>query len=1093
VILMNARLRRDAAAILLATLLSPVSRAQTVYTEDFTGTTTSNPWYFFNGACLTASSTSAGSSPGQIPGCMGIRGSYYNENLVGGFAGVSGSTQTLPDPSGNGALRFTNGYPGGYAQAGAIVSSNTFDTGSGVQITFKTVTYRGDSGGGGRDGADGIGFYLMDGAQPAGIGAWGGSLGYTCSNANPPYDGLVGGYLGLGIDEYGNFLNQGDNTATGYGYVPGRIGLRGAGNVAWSWLNSNYPGLYQSGWTAAQRQQSVMYTCRNGYLTRYDNNPLKINGNKVSVADYAVIPNAYKVLSGVQIANEAAMKRGDATPIFYNLKITQDGLLSFAYSINGGAYQTVINKQDISASNGPLPGSFRFGFAGSTGGSTNIHEIMCFKAAPADQSGSSTSVNEKQAAKVETGTQAYFAFYNPNDWTGRLTANSLIDTAGIVTVNTTANWDASCKLTGVVAGDQCPTTNVLGPTAAQSPASRVMLTWNGSQGIPFEWANLSSAQQTTLTAGDAVVNANRLNYLRGVRTNEVNSAGVGLYRAREGVLGDIVDSSPTFVGPPSSPYTATWKDRLYPAAAAPETSYLAFVAANQTRLNVVYGGANDGWLHGFRTGSFDTLGKFVDNATTPNDGVEVLAYMPAAVLNSIHNTSDSTLDYSNTQYAHNFYVDATPGTGDLFYNGAWHTWLAGGLGPGGAAIYALDITNPAASNFTEANASSVVVGEWNAATITCVNVASCGTNLGNTYGTPQIRRFHNGMWGVVFGNGFGSSTGDAGIYVMTVDPASSATRFYYLSTGAVGSNGIASVASADLDGDQVADYIYAGDLQGNVWRFDVTSNDPTNWAAAASPMFKAPAGQLITSKLLVVATAVTGGPPRLLVEFGTGRKVPLSVSAPASYASGSHDLYGVWDWDMTGWNAKSAAQYQVLTSAATGLSSPYTLGKSNLRQQTLTIAASGVRNGTNNPVCWQGSTDCSLTANDRFGWYVDLPGSNEQIVFNPIFFQGAFIVDSSVPANNIPTSCTTNSDTGFTYVLAVGNGGTFTSTFNNRRDAMVNTVGVETDATGSPYVVTTAEQTTNLIFQTVTGIPGSEQINLPSNAKATRLTWVELR
>jgi hypothetical protein len=58
---------------------------------------------------------------------------------------------------------------------------------------------------------------------------------------------------------------------------------------------------------------------------------------------------------------------------------------------------------------------------------------------------------------------------------------------------------------------------------------------------------------------------------------------------------------------------------------------------------------------------------------------------------------------------------------------------------------------------------------------------------------------------------------------------------------------------------------------------------------------------------------------------------------------------------------------------------------------------------------------------------------------------------------------------------------------------MVNTVGVETDATGSPYVVTTAEQTTNLIFQTVTGIPGSEQINLPSNAKATRLTWVELR
>jgi type IV pilus assembly protein PilY1 len=1091
---MNARLRTDAVTILLATLLSPAAQAQTVYSEDFTGVSTSNPWYFFNGACLTAGSDGAGTSPGQIPGCTGIRSSYYNENLVGGFNGVSGSTQTLPDPTGSGALRFTNGNPGGYHQNGAIVSANTFDTGAGVQITFKTVTYRGDSGGGGGDGADGISFYLMDGSQAANIGAWGGSLGYTCSNANPPYDGLIGGYLGLGIDEYGNFLNQGDNTATGYGYVPGRIGLRGAGTVAWSWLNPTYPTQFPLAWTPANRQAAVRNTCRNGFLTDYNGNAIQIAGTKVSVPDYAPIPNAFKVLSGVKIAKENAMKRGDATPIFYNLKITQDGLLSFAYSINGGAYQSVITKQSITASNGPPPASFRFGFAGSTGGSTNIHEIMCFKAAPVDQSGSSTSVNEKQAAKVETGTQAYFAFYNPNDWTGRLTANSLIDTAGVVTVDTTANWDASCGLTGVASGSSCPTTGVVGPTAAEAPASRVMLTWNGSTGIPFQWASLTNGQQSTLDAGDAVANANRLNYLRGDRSNEVNSSGVGLYRARDSVLGDIVDSSPTWVGPPSAPYTATWKDRLYPAATAPESiSYLSFVAANQTRLNVVYGGANDGLLHGFRTGSFDNGGHFVNNATTPNDGLEVLAYMPAEVLKNIHNSSDSTLDYSNTQYAHNFFVDATPATGDLYYNNAWHTWLAGGLGPGGAAIYALDVTNPASSNFIESNAAALVVGEWNAATISCVNVGSCGNNLGNTYGTPQIRRFHNGKWGVVFGNGFGSATGDAGIYVMTVDPTTSAKTFYYLSTGAIGSNGIAFVASADLDGDQVTDYVYAGDLLGNVWRFDLTSNDPTNWAAPAAPLFKTPSGQPITSKLLVVATAVAGGPPRLLVEFGTGRKTPLSIASPVTYAPGGQDLYGVWDWNLTNWNMKSAAQYQALDPTATGVAAPYTLGKTNLLQQTLTIAAGGVRNGSNYPVCWQGGTACTLTSNDRFGWYLDLPGSSEQVVFDPIFFQGALIVDSTVPANNIPTSCTTNSDTGFTYVLAVGTGGRFTSAFAHRQDAQVSTVGVKTDATGSPYVVTTAEQTTNLIFQTVTGIPRSEQINLPSNAKATRLTWVELR
>ncbi len=90
----------------------------------------------------------------------------------------------------------------------------------------------------------------MDGSKPAGLGAVGGSLAYSCSNGNTPYDGLNGGYLGLGIDEYGNFLNgtnlvagytgnvaTGDNTAYGYGYKGGRIGLRGAGSISWAALN----------------------------------------------------------------------------------------------------------------------------------------------------------------------------------------------------------------------------------------------------------------------------------------------------------------------------------------------------------------------------------------------------------------------------------------------------------------------------------------------------------------------------------------------------------------------------------------------------------------------------------------------------------------------------------------------------------------------------------------------------------------------------------------------------------------------------------------------------------------------------------------
>jgi type IV pilus assembly protein PilY1 len=51
-----------------------------------------------------------------------------------------------------------------------------------------------------------------------------------------------------------------------------------------------------------------------------------------------------------------------------------------------------------------------------------------------------------------------------------------------------------------------------------------------------------------------------------------------------------------------------------------------------------------------------------------------------------------------------------------------------------------------------------VKGEWSSATLTCVNVSGCGANLGNTYGVPQIRRFHNGKWGAVFGNGLNTQT-----------------------------------------------------------------------------------------------------------------------------------------------------------------------------------------------------------------------------------------------------------------------------------------------------------------------------------------------
>ncbi len=192
--------------------------------------------------------------------------------------------------------------------------------------------------------------------------------------------------------------------------------------------------------------------------------------------------------------------------------------------------------------------------------------------------------------------------------------------------------------------------------------------------------------------------------------------------------------------------------------------------------------------------------------------------------------------------------------------------LVGGgrSGPGGSAIFALDVTNPTTSNFTEANAANLVIGEWTPASIACANLASCGSNLGNTYGTPQIRRLHDGKWAVIFGNGFGSTSGDAGIFVMTIGPAHAPT-IYYLSThtgSAASPNGIAFASPVDLDGDHITDYVYAGDLQGNLWRFDLTSSSETNWALTPGPLFKTPAGQPITTGIVAASGAPSSGIPR---------------------------------------------------------------------------------------------------------------------------------------------------------------------------------------------------------------------------------------
>jgi type IV pilus assembly protein PilY1 len=1244
--------------------------SSTQVTENFTGTSTNCSWNFINGACLTAGTSASTVSPGQIPACAGL--AYYGAQIQ--LGGNSGNLNVTPDtPVTGGALRLTNDA---FAQNGAIISNVPFSLQTaGLQVTFTTETYEGNSGGGNHDGADGISFFLQDASYQATygvtLGDWGGSLGYTCSNTNDSatqgYDGMVGAYLGLGIDEYGNFLNgdtinasgvltyAGDNTSSGYGYVPNRVGLRGAGNTKWAYLSTN-PATsvyYPSTLTAAQQTAAVHQACRTGYVWDYSvatavaggtvtngiANPYNANPlPSITLPNYAVIPNAWKILTH-KIANEAALYRGYATPatsgtnygipITYNLTISTTGLLSLSYSFNGGNYQPIITGQSITASNGPLPAQVLFGFAGSTGGSKNIHEIMCFQAQPQNSASSSAGLNQKQTAKVQTGTQVYFAFYNSNNWTGALTSQYLEANGNNLTISPAVNWDASCVLTGLAAGATCATTGEPNVAAEDPDAGRVILSYNGTTntGIPFTWSaagttSLSANEQSNLDYGDPTPgagvwpqNANlRLEYLRGARGDEQNAFGVDPntptinpsgFRQRTSVLGDIVDSSPTWVGAPSASFPATWTDNLYPATMLPENggpAYASFESTYVSRMNVVYAGANDGFLHGFRSGFFDANGQY-DGATngsgvfvgTDNDGQEVLAYMPAYVVNTINsstmlNTATGTTspnvanDYANTLYAHKFSVDGTPGTGDLFYAGAWHSWLVGGLGAGGSAIYALDVTNPGTpsipSSFAQGNAANLVIGEWSSAlvftttqtagvwsssvtggtaTFTCAGNGGCGNSLGKTFGTPQIRRFHNTpaltaggatSWGAVFGNGSGSYNGDAGIFVMLAsNTAGAQPTFYYLSTG-VGSragtpNGIYYVTAADMDGDHITDYVYAADLLGNVWRFDLTSQNPSQWTVTQTggvptPIYTTPGGssQPISTKL-VVASISGSTNPRVLVEFGTGEQNQFTNNSPATYSTSQQYLIGIWDWNMSAWNALSTVQYDSLPSGSTaapiagsGLAAVSGLGQLEQQQisgtydnnsvastQTSTSATGAYyRTVTSNVICWADLSGCSGVAG-QYGWYLALVSGYanqydpnfptiststnaqtvyEQIIFNPTLQDGTFIVNTTIPPTTTLATCSATSAGGWTMAINPATGGAFTNSFfGNANHNFLNinnqaVSGIALNGTGSPSVVA-AGTNTYVVTQTIGGTGTLAQINPPGGTQGSRLTWIEKR
>jgi len=1179
---------------LAALLMVGSVAAQTNYTDNFQYGTTNLQWTALGDACLTSPATSPGGG-GQtgVPVC----GSTFQ----GSASYTIPSNETV---GGQGALLLT---PPNGSQTGAILSAFApFPMSQGIQITFTTYTFGGNSGGTASNGADGIVFMLTDGtqAQPTTTGGEGGSMGYSCSNTNGVYDGMANAYLGLGIDEYGNYLNSGswaksgvsgilssptetvsgttyywlpaDNGSAGifnsndafnsegstaYGsntwtsngtgssqYQPERIGLRGAGNTNWAWLKQQNSAYY----SGSSNSGKVQTACKTG---QYVSSGTSSTQNLSTITyNYNAIPGGYAVLpNGEPIANNStSATRNPATgttacvgnttpctiawPITYKLTISSAGLLNFSYSYNNGVFQPVLTNTNITTSNGPLPGSLRFGFSAGTGGSDNVHEITCFQASPLS-SNSSAAANTIQSGQVKTGTQIYLAAYSNNNWWGSMQAVALETTGGVLAANNVATWDGKCVLTG----GPCDTmgTNSSGTpinsVAVQAPSARTLLTSSASNvsggGEPLEWggsstdanasatSNITAAQKTVLnTSSSGTADSNgqiRLNWLRGDRTQEQGASTTAALRLRTYVLGDIIDSSPTWVGAPNASYPNAFSDGLYGSTATvPENAtgaqtYGVFKSNNATRLNVVYVGGNDGILHGFEAGYFNATTSTVTCGTSTsssnfsdpcgtgtgsNDGKEVLGYMPADVL------ANKSVSLTNPNYVHDYMVDATTAVGDLFYASAWHTWVAGGVGSTGKEIYALDVTNPGNSttaqgpSLSEGNASTLVIGDWDSSNASL-------SHLGNTVGSPIITRMHSGQWAIIFGNGLGSGK-SAGVYIGLVNSTTGAVTFQFLDTG-VGSstsaNGIAYVTSVDLDGDNIADYLYAGDVQGNVWRFDVTSSASSSWKVstfgqtAATPLFvaKDSSGNLQPITTAIVAAAVqTGSVTRPMLYFGTGQVTPQTTTSGNTYdTTGTQAFYGIWDWDMSNWNSLSSVKYATLAETQSFTSS-------NLLVQTSTEvtvssgSVSGYRYLSSNTVCWKGTTTCS-SGDTQFGWMYNLPDTNEQIIYNPTIIDGAVVVNTTIPPTISATQCLANQLTGWTMAFNAATGGNLSEGFFPGSGSPVPS-GVKLNGVGTPTSVTYNGQV-YLLTQTVPGSAAINRVNPPTNNSAARISWREIR
>jgi type IV pilus assembly protein PilY1 len=512
-----------------------------------------------------------------------------------------------------------------------------------------------------------------------------------------------------------------------------------------------------------------------------------------------------------------------------------------------------------------------------------------------------------------SGNASFSAKYDASAWTGEVVASELVFPSNGSAPQLTQKWNFTDVLSAQAAGTGWDT-------------GRRIVSFNSStrSGVAFRLANLATAQQSALNTpykgSDA---ANYLNYLRGDRTNEQASTVTGstkAYRTRVNLVGDIVNAKARPVSAPNFNYS----DSANPG-------YSAFRLSKANRPTVVYVGANDGMMHAIN-GALTGAGA----------GQEIFAYVPAAVISGPNNTPgvDGLAALGNPNFTHHYYVDGQLDVFDIDFSRTagsgstspdWHSVLIGGLGKGGKSYYAIDVTDPAAFT-SEGAAAGKILWEFT------------DPDLGYTYGDVGVVKTRQYGWVVVFVSGYNNADGKG--YFFVVNPRTG----QLLQKISTGSGSLAVPAGlAHVNGfvpdrtDGTVDAAYAGDLQGNLWRLDLTAATGNYPAPVLIATLADPSGnpQPVTSRPLIEIDPAT---LRRYVLIGTGRLLDPTDIASTQIQS----YYAIRDGDYRTFNRPA--------DLPTGVSFP--IRRSNM------VPNTDLSNGVN------------MTAATTMGWYLDLGQAN---------------------------------------------------------------------------------------------------------------------